>query len=414
MRINFRHVATFTALFMFTLFTCRVGHTVPELDWLKPTAGQTGKVVELEIHGSALAGVHAVWFGGNGCNYSVEPAASTTPSTGTSTQNHLSTSPGGLQAIIRQVLVKDDKNSDDRAIVQMTIKPDARVGLHSLQLVSPGGLSNSLSFAVVPDGVITIADAPHNTPATAHPIPVPAAISGRFSGPHRLHYYAFDTASGQTIGFEVPVLYGADRLDGQLALYETKGSWLDPGQSRRLVFNEENAYGVQPTDRKVSYHFTAPGRYVVEIGSVFGQAGMAYSYLLQVHPVIPAGRERDDLAWAHDRMQTVISKSPHEPSVDTQENPDDPNTIKANSSFSLVTNTEPDGEDDKAGLFSFPAVLTGSIEHPGDIDWFKFNVEPTTDGQTLAFEIDTPRITEPFFHPCLEVLIEHDIHRKRR
>jgi hypothetical protein len=404
MSLNFRHPISFATLFLLTLFTCMTVYSAPQLSWLKPTAGQLGRVVEIEIHGSSLSGSHAVWFGADGCLYSVEPSTSTEPSTGTAPLNHVSTNPDGLKALISQILVKNDQHTDDRAVIKLSINPDARIGQHELRLVSPGGLSNSLSFAVVPDVVIDKSETTHNTPATAHPISVPAAVSGRFSGPHRLHYYSFDVASGQTIGFEVPVLQGADRLDGHLALYDTKGSWLDPGQSHRLVFNEEKAYGVQPAGRKLSYHFNGAGRYVVEVGSIFGQAGMAYSYLLQISPVNTDGANRDDLAWARDRMQTVFSRSPHEPPADNEENPEGQNSIPSTRSIMLTTNTEPDDRDDEAGMFSFPAVLAGSIEHPGDIDWFKFNVEYTTGGQTLAFEIDTPHIAEPFFHPCLEVL----------
>ncbi len=407
--VIFRYLAVLAALALSASDTLE-GHASPELGWLKPTAGQVNSVVELEIHGSALVGTHAVWLGGEGCTYAplqpdlIQPTTSDERTTITTTLYHLSTNPDGLEATIRDVLVSDKPNIQDRAIVRMTIKPDTRVGLHELRLVSPGGLSNRLSFAVVPEMVIDKHDITHNTPGTAHPISIPAAISGRFSGPHRLHYYSFDVAAGQTIGFKVPVLQGADRLDGQLMLYETTGSWLDPGQSRRLVFNEEKAYGIHPTNHSLTHHFTRTGRYIVEIGSIFGQAGMGYSYLLRVNPVKPVNDERNDVDWARDRLHAVISRSSQEPPDEARERSKNPDTMDPGSGFNLVTSNEPDGENIRDGLFSLPAILTGSIEEPGDIDWFRFNNEPTTDGLTLTFEVDTPRITGPFFHPCLEVL----------
>ena len=54
---------------------------------------------------------------------------------------------------------------------------------------------------------------------------------------------------------------------------------------------------------------------------------------------------------------------------------------------------------------SIPAIIEGSIERPGDIDSFKFKVDP---GQKLAFEIETPEFTPPRFNPRLGVVDSKD------
>ena len=48
-----------------------------------------------------------------------------------------------------------------------------------------------------------------------------------------------------------------------------------------------------------------------------------------------------------------------------------------------------------------PAILQGSIDHPGDVDTFSFKV---MDDQSLAFEIETPDSAPPQFNPLLTVL----------
>ena len=64
--------------------------------------------------------------------------------------------------------------------------------------------------------------------------------------------------------------------------------------------------------------------------------------------------------------------------------------------------------NDRAGQtksFSIPAVIEGTIEHPGDLDSYRFNVDP---GQKLAFEVETPVAKPPYFNPRLGVVDSQD------
>src|SRR5262249_39788557 len=51
--------------------------------------------------------------------------------------------------------------------------------------------------------------------------------------------------------------------------------------------------------------------------------------------------------------------------------------------------------------FEVPAVLEGTIDRPGDIDYFRFKARA---GQKLAFEVHTPRAGPPHFNLRLDVL----------
>ena len=47
-----------------------------------------------------------------------------------------------------------------------------------------------------------------------------------------------------------------------------------------------------------------------------------------------------------------------------------------------------------------PAILTGAVDRPGDVDLFQIRVQP---GARLAFEFETPKAHPPRFNPWLKV-----------
>jgi hypothetical protein len=49
---------------------------------------------------------------------------------------------------------------------------------------------------------------------------------------------------------------------------------------------------------------------------------------------------------------------------------------------------------------SVPVIVEGTIERPRDVDSFKFKVKP---GEQLAFEIETPEVSSPYFNPLIRV-----------
>ena len=65
---------------------------------------------------------------------------------------------------------------------------------------------------------------------------------------------------------------------------------------------------------------------------------------------------------------------------------------------------EPNGTAGEALEILLPALVEGAIERPGDTDIYKFKV---SDGQSLAFEIETPGSSIQLFmflFPAREVL----------
>jgi hypothetical protein len=344
----------------------------PKLVSIFPMGVQQGKTMEVEVRGTGLTGTIAVWLGAG--SRQGDPKS---PSI--SRANPIDTKgPDGISAHVKAI------PNDSTAIVRLVIARDARVGFHTLGLIGPGGLSGNLSFWVGPHEVIQGTGAPHDTPETAQPVKLPVGINGRISKSGQLDYYVFDVAGRQTVAFEVIGLHGAD-FDPQLALHQAGGSFLDPKRSRRLVFHEEIAQGGMPASRRMTYSFTKPGRYLVNLGNPFARGGADSSYLLRIAPVDGQAAPEDAVSWANRRLTKLRSRSVETPAGNVE----------------LVREVEPNDKPEQAQLFKVPAVLEGTIGRPGDIDRFRFRVKG---GQKLAFEVQTPRAAPPHFNPRLDVL----------
>ncbi len=340
----------------------------PTLVALFPMGGQRGTVVDVEVRGAGLAGTNAVWLG----------EGTKLDSLSSSAHANCTRSPDGLAAHVKAVA------DDARAKVQLVIDPKARVGFHTLALVSSGGLSASLSFWVSPHAVIQETAAAHNTPESAQPVKLPIAVNGRLCKSGQLNYYGFAIAREQAVAFEVVALHGAG-FDPQLALYETGGSFLDPTRSRRLLFREEITQGSMPASRRMTHDFIKPARYVVNVGNLFAQGSGDFSYLLRIAPEEPKPHADSAGAWAQRRLQELRSR-----------------TVAGEAmAVELMQEAAPNGKPDQTRLLKIPAVVEGTIGRPGDIDRYRFMAQA---GQKLAFEVQTPRAAPPQFNLRLDVV----------
>ncbi len=61
----------------------------------------------------------------------------------------------------------EERSQGQRILLEVEIDPAAKIGPHSLRVISESGVSNSLIFLVHSDPVILEAATPHNTPAEA-------------------------------------------------------------------------------------------------------------------------------------------------------------------------------------------------------------------------------------------------------
>ena len=72
-----------------------------------------------------------------------------------------------------------------------------------------------------------------------------------------------------------------------------------------MLFREEITQGGMPADRRMTYHFREPGRYLVNIGNPFAQGAGGSSYLLRIAPGEVPGNGDDALSWDRARLQFI-------------------------------------------------------------------------------------------------------------
>src|SRR5439155_4328555 len=77
------------------------------------------------------------------------------------------------------------------------------------------------------------------------------------------------------------------------------------------------------------------------------------------------------------------------------------NQKAARASITPLKETEPDDNLSQAVTVPIPALVSGTIGHPGDVDTFRLKAAK---GQRVAFEIETPDIAPPRFNPQISIL----------
>ncbi len=396
-----------------------------EVSYIYPLGGQRGAVVTAEVGGALLDHPDtAVWFSSGPQVFALEPdspgSAGRAP--------RLSKSSTGL---IGQILLSGD---DSTAVLQLSISPDTPVGAHSFRFLTPRGLSNAISFWVIEDDVVAETDAAHDTPGAAQPVPFPAVISGRASEPNQLDYYAIEVGAGEELTFRVQSA-GAG-FDPQLELLEPGGSWFDPDELTLLKFNDEPVSPHLSRDPHFTYRFDRAGRYLLRIGSMensegFKDGGPSFMYLLRITrsdspgpPVSYAlGQWKRHLGpnhlkqlWAR-TVETPNSRQPAEEEADPASSGEGIPEADANKAapvepapeapVELPVVQELDGHNgaaEQAQEVALPVIIEGTIDHPDDVDFYKFNVKA---GEGMAFEIETPKKGPPLFNPRMGVFDEN-------
>jgi len=388
-----------------------------EATYIYPMAGQRGTVVYAEIGGNVLGNKeNAVWFASGPEVFSLETASdegSDTPSKG-------SRSSDGLSSHIHPA------KEGTPARLQISIAPDARVGDHWLRFITPQGLSNSIKFIVTEEPVIAESDIPHDTPAAAIIVPVPALISGRIGAANQLFYYSLEVSKGEELTFHVE-----SDVDTQLWIFETTGSWFDPNEITRLAFNDDPASHLVNKQPQLTYRFEKTGQYLVRVGSFRLLEGKKKGYLLRINQsskdammaALSRGTFRRRLPA--DSLRRLWERTAEKPNSNQSDKPDGaavassevsggPNEESAaiaesflmdpTADLPIVSETEGINQSaDQAQEVNLPVIIEGKIDHPHDVDYYKFKAKA---GQHLAFEIETPKLGPPLFNPRLGVFDE--------
>ncbi len=405
----------------------------PRLISVFPLAASAGTRVEAVLRGIDLQTAVSVWFGSDGLAASIR----------------------GVEDLPRPLAMPEaappeGSRATHKILVQFEITSSVAPGTYQLRVVTAGGLSNALSFHVHRDRVTREIARSHSRPASAQTVQWPVAVQGTVGSPGERDYYAFQVQGGQKLSFELITSLEAvsnnKRFRPQLSLYEAAGSWFDPERASRLAFDDSamfdsvRASPFQPVPvSRLSHRFDRAGRYLIEVASVFGTGEADFVYQLRLWPEegpsqptssglrvykqVPlpnrnsgweersfTRRLEADRLWSL-RLRTVatdLSVGPDPPGArPTSGNlgarvPDDedPEWLAA-TEFSILAEAEPNDGPGQAPSVPLPALLEGTIDEPGDVDKFSFQVAA---GGKIAFEIETPEAAPLRFNPRLEVL----------
>ncbi len=388
--------------------------TEPQALYIFPVGGQRGSTVEVTIDGQTLADTYAVW---TDCD-------------------ELQASVMRIVEIDRQIWEKDyapKVQLTHEVTVKVKISRAAELGGHSLRLISPRGISNPMPFRVTSllEPLILEDQSPagSNKPIKGQAVEYPVAINGRIGRTlgGEVDYYSFDVDAGRELCFEVffPSL-GGQML---LYLYKPSASWVDPHRLVRLAFSDDpishqrvdNGTVVTPEDlvvtARLKHRFAKPGRYLIAVKAFDDKGGPGFVYQLRIAPTPLNEVVKSNRAWplAHPRSVEWMERrfNRHLSTSRLQEislrtvllPPEDPEMEGKAGHLEAVTiypsDQGPHGSPDGIPVVDLPAILEGSIDHPGKTDHFRFRAEP---GETLAFELETPRAKVPIFNPWVRIL----------
>ncbi|MDE0556340.1 MAG: hypothetical protein OXI24_19170, partial [Candidatus Poribacteria bacterium] len=230
----------------------------PRLNSLFPAGGQLGTTVEIAIQGSDLEDAHTLIIEGDpGITAQLHAGGGEVDDTHKPvfeancgqchelrSPNNRSMTPAQWQATVQRMVTEKGAEIGTEAQTQivayltsaaranagltaeLTIAPDAPIGLREVRIVGKHGTSTAWPFEVtqIPDGVETESN---NTPETATTIELPSLINGVINPGGDADYYVFEGTQGQRCIFSIKA-YRLNNISQQffnptITIFDAKG-----------------------------------------------------------------------------------------------------------------------------------------------------------------------------------------------
>ncbi|MDB5355250.1 MAG: peptidase [Phycisphaerales bacterium] len=292
----------------------------------------------------------------------------------------------------------DTKNPGQlKAHVQ--IAKDAHIGEYCLRVRSETGISELRTLYVGPYPIVE-AKKPFGDFEHPQPIDLNVTVFGTVDN-EQVHHFVVEAKKGQRLTAEVHGMRLGYLFDPYVAILDEKRFELAASDDTALAMQDPIASAIVPQD----------GKYIIQIReSSYGGNGASH-YLLHVgtfpRPRIAyplGGKAGEDLALqfigdvAGPIAQTI--KLPTESTASFELFPEQdgliapsPNRI-AVSTFANVLEKEPNDDPKTATVAEgeLPLALNGIIDHPGDIDFFRFKAKK---GQALHIRVIARALRSP-------------------
>ena len=220
------------------VFAVNAQAQAPQINSISPGAVPPGQVSTITVQGGALDGVTGLW----------------------------TTIPGS------SALTPGEKNGKEAGQVafDLTVQPNAPVGIHAVRVFSPRGVSNLKLFCV--DDLPTVAEAAGNgTLKTPQAVTIPCAIDGVVENLTR-DFFQFKAEKDQRITLEVLARRLGSPLDASLYIYTENG--------REIVYSDD-AEGLS-SDPQIAFQAPEAGNYLVEVRDIRYAGSGNHRYRLRI------------------------------------------------------------------------------------------------------------------------------------
>ncbi len=320
----------------------------PDLKVVLPRGGQRGTEVDLTLDGDRLADAQEI----------------------------LLYSPG-------IAVTKLDATNPKQLKARIQIARDAGIGEHQLRVRTASGISDLRTFYVGPFPIVE-SKKPNTDFREPQKIDVNVTVFG-VTESEVVNYFAVDAKKGQRITAEVHGMrLGGALFDPYVAILDTRRFELAVSDDTALALQDPIASTVAPADgqyiiqlRETSYGGGGDNRYLLHVGT--------YPRPLTIYPLGGKCGEDLSLQFLAD-VSGPISQTIKMPAVPTPVMNLFPeqggliapsaNFVRA-SPFANVMEVEPNQDAATATRYDgeLPVAFNGIIDHPGDIDFFRFKAK---------------------------------------
>lgn len=365
---------SFTVVVFLTTAVVHAQTSYPMVMSLKPVAVQVGTTAECEVHSRyTMVGTFQVFVSGTGVT--AEAIAPEQPAL----------KPGEKPKDVVKLKLK------------ITAAADALPGVREFRLATPNGASTLGQLVIVRDPVIAEA-ADNNSRDKAQAVTFPATLCGVIEKAEDFDFYKFTAEAGQSLAFHVR----AQRLEDKIHDLQNH---IDPILFLRdaaggVVAMSDNAFFADPF---LSHTFSKAGEYFLEIRDVRYQGNQYWEYCIEVSsrpfvtqmfPMAVRPGVDTPIELSGSLIPTGMAATVNPPSTGTagfQSIPVKVGDTVTNPVPVYVTEApvtvEPAAENDAVAMavpVTVPAVITGRIEKPSDLDVYAF---PAKKGEKFSFEV---------------------------
>ena len=358
--------------------------SIPELTSISPQGGQRGTNVELTLIGKNISKATALIFSGEGIS------------------GEIGEKTGEAAVFFSGKGVSGHIPNDSRLIAQVTIAPNAALGMREIRLVTPKGVSNAQPF-VVGDLPEVKETEPNSASSEANWVNLPTTISGVIDSVDDQDFFRFNAKAEQRLICDVTASRMGSLLDSFLALFGPDGV---------EIASNDIANGL---DSLIDYTIPTEGEYTLRIRDLRYKGGEEFVYRLSIgelpylDSIFPLGGRRgteNTIAVTGRNLADVesmqVSIAPNAPLGVQNVRVMTPSGLSTSSypfmvgDLSECVEAEPNDTweqvtSDEAGANTVmsPIIINGQIGLEEDVDYFTFEAE---EGQRLIFEVTAQRL----------------------